>query len=439
MSSVWIFLHSSSLLYNILTEDKKHKYTHTLLPNLIDILPCETCKTNYNEILTFLLNEHSSIKNAYEMFDFTVKIHNKINEKLNTPSFSTNVAIGIYTKPITDGKYDLIYPIEDCIWECFIYSSKFYKNKEDNVYPRIIELFRLIIELFYLPSMDGYFIFSTLKASIVTDTVDFCNNVRSIFYMHPYARITLNYHNTDLFTERINDTMNELLDIDFVNVTINDTSYRFINNNLEENTTQQLSNNNLLPNKNTEEIITEQAVLISKTMYVTNIDGLLWNSSLIYQEEPWNIKIKPFQRYIIYNDVDELNDYSFDIIDYIAKCGYHTNFHIYCYTIIPFETINNEINDKDYNKISNHIYLNRKSEFYQLKNNSLEIFNFESDYKYDIVLEFIVSCSFYSSLIDYITLTYSQLNCICFVKYTKGIISDLIPNSDLQKMLTMTL
>jgi hypothetical protein len=69
----------------------------------------------------------------------------------------------------------------------------------------------------------------------------------------------------------------------------------------------------------------------------------------------------------------------------------------------------------------------------------LEIFNFESDYKYDIVLEFIVSCSFYSSLIDYITLTYSQLNCICFVKYTKGIISDLIPNSDLQKMLTMTL
>ena len=287
--------------------------------------------------------------------------------------------------------------------------------------------------------MDGYFIFSTLKASIVTDTVDFCNNVRSIFYMHPYARITLNYHNTDLFTERINDTMNELLDIDFVNVTINDTSYRFINNNLEENTTQQLSNNNLLPNKNTEEIITEQAVLISKTMYVTNIDGLLWNSSLIYQEEPWNIKIKPFQRYIIYNDVDELNDYSFDIIDYIAKCGYHTNFHIYCYTIIPFETINNEINDKDYNKISNHIYLNRKSEFYQLKNNSLEIFNFESDYKYDIVLEFIVSCSFYSSLIDYITLTYSQLNCICFVKYTKGIISDLIPNSDLQKMLTMTL
>ena len=283
MSSVWIFLHSSSLLYNILTEDKKHKYTHTLLPNLIDILPCETCKTNYNEILTFLLNEHSSIKNAYEMFDFTVKIHNKINEKLNTPSFSTNVAIGIYTKPITDGKYDLIYPIEDCIWECFIYSSKFYKNKEDNVYPRIIELFRLIIELFYLPSMDGYFIFSTLKASIVTDTVDFCNNVRSIFYMHPYARITLNYHNTDLFTERINDTMNELLDIDFVNVTINDTSYRFINNNLEENTTQQLSNNNLLPNKNTEEIITEQAVLISKTMYVTNIDGLLWNSSLIFQ------------------------------------------------------------------------------------------------------------------------------------------------------------
>ena len=129
MSSVWIFLHSSSLLYNILTEDKKHKYTHTLLPNLIDILPCETCKTNYNEILTFLLNEHSSIKNAYEMFDFTVKIHNKINEKLNTPSFSTNVAIGIYTKPITDGKYDLIYPIEDCIWECFIYSSKFYKIK----------------------------------------------------------------------------------------------------------------------------------------------------------------------------------------------------------------------------------------------------------------------------------------------------------------------
>lgn len=448
--TIWNFLHSSALLFNILSEEKKDIYLNYILSEIIHILPCETCKRNYNEILLDILKSNT-VSNSYQMFDITVKIHNKINEKLHSPTYATEVAINMYATKINDNIYDLIHPMESSVWDCFIYCARFFNNKSDIVFDIIIKFFKTVIYLFYLPTMDSNFLFSILKTDIITNSIDFCHQVRALFYMHPYASITLKYDNIDLFN-KMSLEMN-LLNIDFVTVTQEDSSYIILddtniilNNNVKsytqiqpiempniiyENSDSNVINNYNLITKQNEE--TKQNLII-----IEHTDSSYWQSVFIDSICIWNTIIQPYQKYILYNNLDEIEQHTIDYFSYLVNSSYNVNIHLFTYEIISYDQYDSIVKNNSTSILKDIFIKNTTFLKYDNINYKFELFDITQEiYKYDITVELIISKSL--NIIEFLqTLLKNKTNnSNYFLRHSDGIINEFISNSNLQKILRL--
>jgi hypothetical protein len=446
-SSVWIFLHSSALLFNILSEEKKDIYIHYILPELIHILPCDTCKTNYHLILQNVF-KNIVITNSYQLFDITVQIHNEINKKLNAPTFTTDVAIQFYTKKIDNNTYDLIHPMETAIWECFFYSSNFFNKKIDTNFDTIIKLFKTIISLFYLPSMDSNFLFSVLKTPLISSSKDFCYQVRALFYMNPYATITLQYQTIEVFNTMSLELSHTILNIDVVTVTKEDKSYiltenepKLIYKNIKESILEDIDliydNNSIYDTDNIQSI----SFIVNKPSL--HVDSSKWPSILIDKQELWSNIIKPFHRFCIYNPLEELTQYTYDILTHLGTTQYNVNIHLFSYEIIPFDLFNSMVENNTYTYVSKDFFIETTEFLYIKKTNKLfEAFDFLNyNYKYDITVELILSHEHAFTMIQYIQEYFLQNNIQTqwFLRYTKGRINELISNMGLTTLLKLNI
>ena len=93
--SGWIFLHSITLNYpdNPSQKDKQN-YKH-FFESLQFTIPCEKCKTHYQENLQ-KYSLDNALNNKETLFNWLVNIHNEVNEKNNKDILSYDKVKQIY-------------------------------------------------------------------------------------------------------------------------------------------------------------------------------------------------------------------------------------------------------------------------------------------------------------------------------------------------------
>tara|TARA_B100001123_G_C14517961_1_gene713134 strand:- start:45 stop:509 length:465 start_codon:yes stop_codon:yes gene_type:complete len=96
---MWFYIHTLAINYpdNPSNEDRKHYYN--FFYNIRYTLPCGSCRRNYN----IHLNEIPiKLDSKMHLFNWTVDMHNKVNELLGKPILSYSEAISIYTEVYRD-------------------------------------------------------------------------------------------------------------------------------------------------------------------------------------------------------------------------------------------------------------------------------------------------------------------------------------------------
>ena len=77
---------------------KKDKLIYkNFFTSLKDVIPCNVCKKHYAKTLLIIPLDKYSLENKLNLFKWTVKIHNKVNERKNKPILSYNQALVVYS------------------------------------------------------------------------------------------------------------------------------------------------------------------------------------------------------------------------------------------------------------------------------------------------------------------------------------------------------
>lgn len=84
----WHFLHTITLSYPTNPTQKQKKTYKLFFHNLVDILPCTKCSSNYNSHITQLPIE-PFLKNRKTLVSWLIQIHNMTNKHLNKNIFFT--------------------------------------------------------------------------------------------------------------------------------------------------------------------------------------------------------------------------------------------------------------------------------------------------------------------------------------------------------------
>jgi len=65
--------------------------------SFVDLLPCEECSSSYKDLLAgSLALTPEDLGSKAKLFDWTVRLHNAVNQKLGKLPFSTRVAFETY-------------------------------------------------------------------------------------------------------------------------------------------------------------------------------------------------------------------------------------------------------------------------------------------------------------------------------------------------------
>ena len=105
----WTFIHYIALAYpeNPSQEDKEN-YKNFFI-NLQNVLPCQNCSDNYKQNLQkYSLDQ--ALTNTQSLFQWTVNVHNEVNNETNKRNYSYEEAFKLYAETGTDYN-DLIFKI----------------------------------------------------------------------------------------------------------------------------------------------------------------------------------------------------------------------------------------------------------------------------------------------------------------------------------------
>lgn len=94
----WFVIHVTALKYpDFPTEEDKEAYKH-FYSDMWRFLPCKLCSDHYIEHLADLpIDEY--LENRSRMFEWTVKLHNKVNVSIGKPTMSLSDAKSYYSFP----------------------------------------------------------------------------------------------------------------------------------------------------------------------------------------------------------------------------------------------------------------------------------------------------------------------------------------------------
>lgn len=92
---LWTSIHYIALGYpKIPTKEQVYNYKEFYM-NLWKVIPCYKCSVNYKKnIITIPIDEYLS--SNIKLFEWTVNLHNLVNNELGKPIISLNKAIKIY-------------------------------------------------------------------------------------------------------------------------------------------------------------------------------------------------------------------------------------------------------------------------------------------------------------------------------------------------------
>lgn len=93
--SVWSAMHYIALGYPDQPTHAERTSYETFYNLIPDVLPCTMCRTHFQELLKSDPVEMSA-KNGTTLFNWTVRVHNRVNERLGKPQLSNVDAISKY-------------------------------------------------------------------------------------------------------------------------------------------------------------------------------------------------------------------------------------------------------------------------------------------------------------------------------------------------------
>lgn len=114
--STWTFLHLIVLSEPETLDTSRLQYYKTLFTVLQELLPCQKCR---NHLTTNMgkLKDLSSIKTKRELFDWTVELHNLVNQITNKRTYELEEAFQLWDA-IAKGKRNLYnMPCTTSIWK----------------------------------------------------------------------------------------------------------------------------------------------------------------------------------------------------------------------------------------------------------------------------------------------------------------------------------
>jgi|TARA_Y100000385_G_C13065772_1_gene626605 hypothetical protein len=94
---IWKSIHYIALGLPINPTSKDKEIYFDFYMNLVHLLPCQTCSEHLQEIYNKYPLTMNDIENASKLFEWTVKIHNEVNKKLNKPVMELDAAKRIYS------------------------------------------------------------------------------------------------------------------------------------------------------------------------------------------------------------------------------------------------------------------------------------------------------------------------------------------------------
>lgn len=95
----WFTIHCIALKYPHKPNDDEKKQAINFFQSLTELLPCKKCKVHYKENLD--LNELKlAVKSKESLFEYTVKLHNKVNLMNNKKELTVDEALREFEKQI---------------------------------------------------------------------------------------------------------------------------------------------------------------------------------------------------------------------------------------------------------------------------------------------------------------------------------------------------
>ena len=94
---VWKSIHYIALGLPTNPDSKDKEVYYDFFMNLAHVLPCKKCSDHLKEIYKSHPLRLSDVETASDLFDWTVKIHNEVNKKLNKPVMKLSDAKRLYT------------------------------------------------------------------------------------------------------------------------------------------------------------------------------------------------------------------------------------------------------------------------------------------------------------------------------------------------------
>lgn len=101
---LWNFLHTISFNYPDVASSTVRESHYNFFNSLIDILPCDVCRINYNKKLQNL-NLLGSLNTKEDLIDFVINLHNNVSKDLNKKEYLKEDVIKKYNKLYNPKKY----------------------------------------------------------------------------------------------------------------------------------------------------------------------------------------------------------------------------------------------------------------------------------------------------------------------------------------------
>jgi hypothetical protein len=118
---VWTSIHFIALGYPSNPNAQQKNIYIQYFNSLADVLPCKSCADHFKKLLTLHPLNDAHLANNFSLFEWTVLLHNKVNERLNKPIISLERAKKIYLEldtfnnEINKCNENRHYPIYICI------------------------------------------------------------------------------------------------------------------------------------------------------------------------------------------------------------------------------------------------------------------------------------------------------------------------------------
>ena len=106
---LWKSIHYISLNYSNNPSQKTKSRYKKFFTSLKDVIPCSECKKHYTETLILIPLDNCYLKNRTNLFNWTVKIHNRVNKLKNKPILSYKNALLLYTNNNQNNIYNILY------------------------------------------------------------------------------------------------------------------------------------------------------------------------------------------------------------------------------------------------------------------------------------------------------------------------------------------